>query len=170
MSTLLWGRLLTCRRKSYKRIGRLLIGQLSRLERIAAVANRRAGSHPAPHQACISNSMSRTPSAGSTQFAMGGNANATYAPGILTCVAGVSPTCAAAQKTMNCRPFIAYTEGIPSSAASTSVSHRIFPDSTSSARTFLSRVPVKINISGNSAEKRMLKPGMNVKAIVSLDR
>ncbi len=32
------------------------------------------------------------------------------------------------------------------------------------------RVPVKINISGSSAEKRMLKPGMNVKAIVSLDR
>ncbi len=31
------------------------------------------------------------------------------------------------------------------------------------------RVPVKINISGSSAEKRMLKPGMNVKAIVSLD-
>ncbi len=31
------------------------------------------------------------------------------------------------------------------------------------------RVPVKIAISGNSAEKRMLKPGMNVKAIVSLD-
>ena len=32
------------------------------------------------------------------------------------------------------------------------------------------RVPVKIIISGSSAEKRMLKPGMNVKAIVSLDR
>jgi membrane fusion protein (multidrug efflux system) len=32
------------------------------------------------------------------------------------------------------------------------------------------RVPVKIVISGSSAEKRMLKPGMNVKAIVSLDR
>jgi len=32
------------------------------------------------------------------------------------------------------------------------------------------RVPVKIAINGSSAEKRMLKPGMNVKAIVSLDR
>lgn len=32
------------------------------------------------------------------------------------------------------------------------------------------RVPVKILITGSTAEKRMLKPGMNVKAIVSLDR
>ena len=32
------------------------------------------------------------------------------------------------------------------------------------------RVPVKIVITGSSAEKRMLKPGMNVKAIVNLDR
>ncbi|MDP4220819.1 MAG: HlyD family secretion protein [Bacteroidota bacterium] len=32
------------------------------------------------------------------------------------------------------------------------------------------RVPVKVSIIGNSAQKRMLKPGMNVKAIVSLDQ
>jgi membrane fusion protein (multidrug efflux system) len=32
------------------------------------------------------------------------------------------------------------------------------------------RVPVKISISGSPAAKRLLKPGMNVKAIVSLDR
>ncbi|MFI5263650.1 MAG: HlyD family secretion protein [Candidatus Kapaibacterium sp.] len=34
----------------------------------------------------------------------------------------------------------------------------------------IQRVPVKIMIAGSSAEKRMLKPGMNVKAIVNLDR
>jgi membrane fusion protein (multidrug efflux system) len=32
------------------------------------------------------------------------------------------------------------------------------------------RVPVKITIAGSTAHKRLLKPGMNVKAIVSLDR
>ncbi|MEP7235927.1 MAG: HlyD family secretion protein, partial [Ignavibacteriota bacterium] len=34
----------------------------------------------------------------------------------------------------------------------------------------IQRVPVKILIDGSTAEKRMLKPGMNVKAIVNLDR
>lgn len=34
-----------------------------------------------------------------------GSANATYAPLIFTCVAGVNPTCADAQNTTYCRPF-----------------------------------------------------------------
>ena len=43
---------------------------------------------------------------GSVLYCSFGNANATYAPRILTCVAGVSPTCAEAQNTMYCRPAI----------------------------------------------------------------
>src|SRR5450759_5185963 len=50
---LLWGSLASC--------GRLSIGQLPRLHRTAAVANRRAGCQPAPHHASVSTYMSRTP-------------------------------------------------------------------------------------------------------------
>jgi len=45
LGALLWGGLVSC--------GRLAMGQLPRLHRAAAVANRRAGCQSAPHQAAI---------------------------------------------------------------------------------------------------------------------
>jgi hypothetical protein len=48
----LWGSLVSC--------GRLSIGHLPRLHQTAAVANRRAGCQPAPHNASFSTFMSRT--------------------------------------------------------------------------------------------------------------